>query len=262
MLDFILPKFPKHRTYCEPFGGSGALLFAKRPSQREVYNDINAGLVNLFRVVKDTDLASRLCHQLLLTPNSRLEHAQCKRCYPSIDPVEQARQFFVLVRQSYSSIFAGSWGFSIVSKGTSFCSAAKLVPPASRRLRNVTIENLDFAQLFDRYDAPDTLWYLDPPYLASTRVSEEVYEHELSDRDQHRLLNHIKRLKGMVIVSGYPSRLYDESLPGWKTLTTTVPCYSSPTNQTGRSRKPDRTECLWFNPIAWENKPARTRRAV
>jgi DNA adenine methylase len=48
----ILPLFPEHRCYVEPFAGAAALLFAKEESPTEVLNDINGELINLYRVLK------------------------------------------------------------------------------------------------------------------------------------------------------------------------------------------------------------------
>jgi DNA adenine methylase len=264
MVDFVLPHFPPHRVYCEAFGGSGAMLFAKPPAELDVYNDVDAGLANFFRVLKDPRLGLKLTFALKLTPNSRLEHARCRREYPSPDPVEWARQHFVLLRQSYSSIFAGSWGYSVASRGTAFHTGVSRLPDAAFRLQDVAVENLHFSELFDKYDAEDVLWYLDPPYLGSTRVSEKVYANELSDGDHRLLLSRILGLKGMVVLSGYPSRLYDDALCRWRRVTKTVRCLSSPTTAaSGRSTKPPRTEVLWVNAAAAaRNRLPRRRGAV
>lgn len=48
----ILPLFPAHECYVEPFCGAAALYFLKTPGKIEVINDINGELVNLYRVVK------------------------------------------------------------------------------------------------------------------------------------------------------------------------------------------------------------------
>ena len=48
----ILPLFPAHSCYVEPFCGAAALYFMKAPSEVEVLNDINGELVNLYRVVQ------------------------------------------------------------------------------------------------------------------------------------------------------------------------------------------------------------------
>lgn len=254
MLDFLLPHFPTHVGYCEPFGGSAAALFAKPMSAIEVYNDLNRDVVHFFRVLKDPALGRRLHEMLRLTPNARQEHADCRSRYPSSDDVERARQFFVMTRQSFGAIFNHKpWGYQINSGNSSFHSAVELLPSASVRLKSVIIENLQFAELFKKYDDDNWLWYLDPPYVQSTRRAKSVYQCEMDDDEHRSLLDHAKSLKGMVVLSGYSSDLYDESLTDWRLVTTTVRCYSSPTSAgTGRLCKPKRTECLWLNPKASE----------
>lgn len=252
MIDFVLGSFPPHDQYVEVCGGSGALLFAKAPSPGDVYNDIDPGLVNFFRVLQDPKLGFKLTLSLKLTPNSRQEHQRCSDNYPAADPVEWARQFFVLTRQSYCSIFDHTWGYSVESKGNAFHSAVELLLPAIERLSDVTIENLDVEPLLAKYDGPDTLFYIDPPYLDSTRQSKEVYAHEMTEADHQRLLDLVTDVQGMVVLSGYPSGLYDQSLSGWHKRTKRVPCPSSATTKvSGRTTKPQRTECLWINPQAW-----------
>jgi DNA adenine methylase len=260
-LDFLYACYPPHRVYVEVFGGAGSPLLGKTPAQVEVYNDINPGLTNLNTVVKDPVLSQRLRELLALTLNAREEHGGCKQNYPSSDPVEWARQFVVLTRQSRSAIFGSDWGYSIQSKGNSFGTAVNLILPVSARLRNVWIENRSFADLFPRYDSPDTLWYLDPPYLPSTRVTEEIYEHEMSHKQHELLLSLITKLSGMVVLSGYPSDLYDNTLVGWNRKYKQTKCFCSGTPHNGGGKgKPERTEQLWINPAATER--LRRSRAV
>ncbi|MBI5598654.1 MAG: DNA adenine methylase, partial [Deltaproteobacteria bacterium] len=49
----ILPLFPQHTCYVEPFAGGAALFFLKEPSKAEVLNDVNLDLVTLYRVVQN-----------------------------------------------------------------------------------------------------------------------------------------------------------------------------------------------------------------
>lgn len=58
--------------------------------------------------------------------------------------------------------------------------------------------------------------YCDPPYVHSTRASHHRYEHEMTDADHRRLLASLANLRCAVLVSGYPSALYDEALAGWQ----------------------------------------------
>lgn len=80
------------------------------------------------------------------------------------------------------------------------------------------------------------LVYSDPPYLTTTRTSPRRYRYDYTAQDHVALLALLKRLPCPVILSGYPSALYDEQLAGWRTLELQV------MNQAGV-----RTEKLWFN---------------
>jgi len=80
------------------------------------------------------------------------------------------------------------------------------------------------------------LLYCDPPYLQHTRSSGRRYRFDYEERDHIELLALLKRLPCRVILSGYPSALYDEWLGDWQTLELQV------MNQAGV-----RTEKLWLN---------------
>jgi len=80
------------------------------------------------------------------------------------------------------------------------------------------------------------LIYCDPPYLHSTRSSSRRYRFDYEEADHLELLGLLKGLPCQVILSGYPSALYDECLAGWQSLELQV------MNQGGV-----RTEKLWFN---------------
>ena len=48
----IVELLPEHKTYLEPYFGSGAVLFTKQPSAIETVNDLNDDVVNLFQVIQ------------------------------------------------------------------------------------------------------------------------------------------------------------------------------------------------------------------
>lgn len=65
----------------------------------------------------------------------------------------------------------------------------------------------------------DTLVYLDPPYVMSSRSSQrQLYRYEISDDDHLRLLTIINRLTCMVMISGYYSEMYASALRQWRTI--------------------------------------------
>jgi DNA adenine methylase len=216
MLKELLAFLPPHQTYVELFGGSGALLFAKPPSEVEVYNDLYKDVVEFFRVLRDQP--EELKRKLVLTPFSREEHRRAAEAYQqTVDPVERARLFYVLVMQSYGSIFGDSWGFGVKrDRSRPLARKADDLLLVAERLRTVEIENDSFEQVVRRYDSEDTVFFADPPYVARTRTHPKVYRHEMTD-DQHRLmLETLTATKGKVILTGYAHPLYDSVLSGWE----------------------------------------------
>lgn len=80
------------------------------------------------------------------------------------------------------------------------------------------------------------LIYCDPPYLRETRTSHNRYRFEYTQQDHVALLTLLKTLPCRIILSGYPSALYDEHLGGWRCI-----------ELQAMSRGGVRTEKLWYN---------------
>lgn len=97
---------------------------------------------------------------------------------------------------------------------------------------------VDFLQAFDFASAGQVLVYCDPPYLPETRSSSARYRHEYTLSDHYRLLQCLCSLPEnvSVIVSGYPSTIYDNALPGWRTR-----------EFQAMTRGGVRTEKIWMN---------------
>lgn len=94
----------------------------------------------------------------------------------------------------------------------------------------------EYLRSFDFASAGRVLVYLDPPYLPSTRLSAASYRYEYSEAQHRELLALIKTLPCAVILSGYPSRLYDDALVGWRKV-----------EFQAMTRRGPRTECIWMN---------------
>lgn len=251
LANLIVSLFPKHKVYVDVFGGGASVLFAKKQNNQEVYNDIFSDLVNFWRTLRSKD-GPELIQQLKLTPHSREEHTTCKKEYQSIlDPIERARQFFVLVRQSYAGTFANSYGTSIGGRNQSrvWVNSIDSLSPVIERLRNVQLENLDFRELIPKYDTVDTLFYCDPPYVHSSRSSKSAYNHEMTDIDHNDLLDILLSVKGKVVLSGYESELYAQKLKHWHLVSKIVNSSAAKT-----PNKIKRTEMIWSNfvPNRWQ----------
>jgi DNA adenine methylase len=251
---WIIDLMPPHRTYVEPFGGAASVLLRKSTSYAEIYNDLDGEVVNLFRVLRDRDMALELVRQLDLTPWARDEFEATYVVAP--DPIENAR---LLVARSFmgfgstATALRRKTGFRADSNRSGKHPAQDWtgMPPAllaiSDRLKGVVIENRPALDVMARFDGEDTLIYADPPYVHSTRSGkrihgglEHAYKHELTDDDHLELLTWLAGCKSMVMLSGYPHPLYEEALPGWRRVDVAA--------LADGARK--RTESLWINPAA------------
>lgn len=271
---WIIGHFPPHRVYTEAFGGAGFVLLRKPRSYAEVYNDLDGDVVNYFRVLRDPATAAALGNALRNTPFAREEF---KAAYERTDdPVERARRLVVRSYMGFGSnagtVRNNTQGFrnSTLRKGktkdlkqTGFRASSNLsgTTPAHdwanypaciasfvERLQAVVVENKPALEILQRFDGPDTLHYLDPPYVLSTRVNrhKDSYAFEMTDEDQEDLANAAKGLRGMVILSGYESDLYCELYKGWNVIRGTAFAHGAKKT----------TEVLWFNDAAWANMPA------
>ena len=241
----IIALFPPHHTYVEVFGGSGAVLLAKQPSSVEVYNDIDPGLANLFRVIHDPKLCRRLERACRNTLYARSEFDLARE--PSDDPVERARRFLVRHRMSRGGL-GEQWSFSVKESrhgmGSEVWSWLATIERLSRlheRLQRVYIEQSDWREVLQRYDDPETLFYADPPYQQDTRVGGR-YTHEMNRRDHDELIERVLLLRGLVILSGYQHASYKplESC-GWVRRSCQVRAHSS-------DKRSRRTEQIWLSP--------------
>ena len=250
----IVAMMPPHRVYIEPFAGSLAVLFAKPPCRHEVVNDLDDAVVTFFRVLRDQpDELERVCE---LTPVARTEYASADLDDPTISDVEQARRFWVRVTQSFAQTAGRSTGWSVTtartqSKGSTSKTRLGRFAPCADRLSQVQIEHCDAADLVDRLATSDTVIYADPPYLDDVRVSRGTrgtstdYRADMCSEDAHRRLAEVLRATpATVILSGYPSDLYEDLYGDWWTHDIATKAHSSNSVLSTRSA---RTERLWSN---------------
>ncbi len=244
--DQIVALMPAHEHYVEPFAGSLAVLLAKPPSPHETVNDLDDVLVTFWRVLRErpTELA-RAC---MLTPHSRAEFDLCRKL-DAEDDLELARQVFVALTQGRSArLRRTGWRHYIDPAGCSVGMPGYLagyvdrMAPAVDRLQRVSLEHRPAAEIIEKYGTePSALLYVDPPYLGSTRANDRSYRVELiSDADHRALAEQLLACRAAVVLSGYPSPLYDDLYDGWdRTEIATA---------TGQGGKWDsRTEVLWSN---------------
>lgn len=220
---WIIKHFPDHITYVEPFGGAASVLLRKFPSAVEVYNDLFDGVINFFKVLRERP--AELIAVIDLTPYSRREYKRAQQ--QADDELESARRFYVHSWQGRSCAGnrkEGGWRYlktTTRSKTVSHDFAeTRHLWTVARRLKLVQIESDDALDVIVRYDTPDALFYVDPPYVDETRRSKgkrDRYHHEYVDDDHRQLADLLHGIEGMVILSGRVCPLYDELYPDWST---------------------------------------------
>lgn len=218
---WIISQMPAHKIYVEPFGGAASVLLQKSRSYAEIYNDLDGELVNLFRVARDQGEALRTA--LELTPFARVEFEDSYE--PARDALDQARRTVVRSFMGFgSNSHNKATGFRANSNrsGTTPAHDWRNWPGCFGaivdRLRGVCLENRDACEVMLAHDSPQTLHYVDPPYVMSTRDKGGDYRHELTDAQHRHLASVLNELTGMVMVSGYPCGLYEELFAGWKRI--------------------------------------------
>jgi len=193
----LLPIFPPHECYVEPFCGAAALYFLKVPASAEVLNDINGDLVNLYRVVK--------CH--LEEFVRQFKHALVSRQIwewmnstppETLTDIQRAARFFYLQKLGFGGKVKGR------TFGTSTTGGVRLnllrieedLSQAHLRLSQTTIEHLAWDECVRRYDRPHTLFYCDPPYWGT-----EGYGVGFELEQYDRLAELARSIKGRMVVS-------------------------------------------------------------
>lgn len=247
----IIAMMPPHVHYVEPFFGSGAVLFRKKPEDiSEVVNDMDGELIAFWRVLQSPELFDRFQRVIEVTPFAEPLWQEAVDSTPA-DPVDRAVAFFIRYRQSRQAL---GRDFATMVKRTrrgmndhvsAWLSAVNGLPEAVARLRRVLILNRPAVDVIRQNDGFETLFYLDPPYLHETRSSVGEYgAHEMTADDHKKLLTLLAGIKGKFLLSGYPSAMYDEFAQryGWNATRKPIDNKAS-----GSATKPKRTECIWCN---------------
>jgi len=243
---WVISHFPQHEFYVEPYCGAASVLMAKPRTQGEIINDLDGDVVNVFRVLRDPVSAKELERLVRLTPFAYEEY---KLAYDgSDDPIERARR---TIFRSFASIGSDgvsrrNSGFRGLKNNQASVTAAQewdrwplAISLFVNRLKGVLIEHRPALHLLKLYDRDNTLFYLDPPYVKSSRSRSSVlYANETTDDDHIELARVLHKIKGMAVLSGYSSSLYDELFSDWKKV------MKSSTAQNGKGR----VECMWLSP--------------
>ena len=248
-LDWLLPLLPNATHYCEPFGGSAAVLINREPSPIETYNDIYGEVVNFFRVLREQKDA--IVEAIGLTPFSRAEfEAAIKEPTEGLTELERARRFYILARQVRTGLAqkasSGRWAHCLLTSRAGMAGAVSRwlgavedLPLIAQRLLRVQIENESAIEVIKRYDSEETLFYCDPPYPHGSRGDSNAYANEMTDEQHKELAAVLRNVKGKVALSSYHCKLMDELYGDWQRVESKEKII--------HSVKTTRKEVLWIN---------------
>lgn len=243
---WIISQFPENyqeMTYLEPFCGGANVLLNKKPSKEEVINDLDENIIVLFRILRDQ------CTQFI----RKIKTIKYKESNFSIaskkaeNDLQKAINEFVLRRMSRGGL-KKAFAWSNRERGgqpgeiNAWETIIDSLPDISQRLQNVIILNKTAISLLKVFDEKDILVYADPPYLHETRESIDAYTHEMLVDDHIALADALNNFKGKVLLSGYPSRLYNRLYKGWKCESKKMPNHASQ-----KKVKSVKLELLWRN---------------
>lgn len=255
---WIATLIPLHRVYIEPFCGSAAVLLAKPAAPHEVISDLDSNVTTFFQVLRDQpDELQRACQ---LTPYARAEYFAAELAAEDLEDLERARRFFVRCTQAFNANGttggrSGSWSNGSrrgSSQAVSVRDVADRLHLVAERLRRVVVENRPAQHVISAYDSADAALYVDPPYLGTTRSSLDEskrraadYRLDMPTADDHRELAEVLHAcEGAVLLSGYPSPLYDDLYADWWRVEQRVQRPTS--NQRGRTGAAG-VEVVWSN---------------
>lgn len=241
LANWIISFFPKHHSYLEPFFGSGAVLFNKPRSNIETVNDLDGNVVNLFECMRSDP--EKLARSIYLTPYAREVYEKAFYENPE-EPFEKALNFYIRLNMGHGFRTNGEkvgWKNDVQGRERAYASQDWVHLPdkilqAAERLRGVQIENRPAVEIMERFNHPNVLIYLDPPYVLGTRHGKQ-YRYEMDDTDHEQLLNAAMSHKGYVLISGYDNELYRKHLKDWHVEETTSYC----------QKNIKKREMLWMN---------------
>lgn len=218
--DFIQSKLPLSDIFVVPFGGSGSIMLNREPVGLEVFNDIDSGVVNFFKVLRDNpeELVDRLdktpYHESIFEESKHLLKTDC-------EGMDKAIAFFVVTTMSYNSTNS-SFAYSTKeirrnrSQSVSrYQSKIDELERISTRLSRIQFFNRSAIEIIEKFQREGTLMYLDPPYPGEVRSSIGAYSNEMSEDEHIEMLDIIKDSNVRIAISTYENDLYNDYLKDW-----------------------------------------------
>lgn len=244
----IISLFPPHRIYLEAFGGGASVLLNKPPAEVEAYNDLDLKITRLFRVLQKQ--GREFVERVQFVPYSECEFESAAHYPPDASEVDKAVCDFIRWRQSFGGR-GKTWSCTtkrarggMAGDVNAWWTAIDQLPEIVERLRRVEILSQSAIEAIRRFDDADALIYCDPPYVHETRApnSRDVYGVEMTEEEHYVLGEVLNRCVSKIVVSGYPSELYEDIFGSWRRVEFDIANHAA-----GGRKKERKRETLWLN---------------
>lgn len=200
----IVEIMPKHERYVEVFCGAAWVLLEKEKVGFEVINDINNDLITFYRVIQDKTKCKELLNRLNKTLKSRYIYDEFKKNQDDEDfkdDIDKALKFYYILRLSFSGELSTGRFFTTPSDSRKLINYDTINDDFTKlhdRLKHVFIENKDYSYILKKYDKSNNVFYIDPPYLNTTR---DFYCCKFTIDDYIKLEKILNKLKSKWILS-------------------------------------------------------------
>jgi DNA adenine methylase len=261
----ICALMPAHTVYVEPFCGSAAVFFMKGLPQnknsnhyRETLNDTNGLIINFFRVMQNKRQQAELIERLEYTLYAQDDYKYSKLLCRDIvdDPVLMAWAWYVNVNFSFANKLNAGFGTANYSRELAIThyNRVERIKMYRDRLKCTTIMNEPALRIIERFDSPQTLHYVDPPYPETNQGHYSGF----TQQDFEQLIDRLKSCKGAVLLSCYDNPAVPDD---WIKHDFYAVAHSS--GLVGDKRglegqthtKPKRIECVWYKPASGILRP-------
>lgn len=217
VVDCLYPLFPDYSYYYEPFFGSGAVLINKQCKGREKVNDLDRDLYTLHKVMKDREQVKKLIQTFQTQPLTEEAFKEAKEKLnqkEELSDFERARCKYLLIQLSYNGMGKHYSGYNGKQFGDM---VAWKFPIICDRYQNVEFRNVDGISLMGedkvKYNS-DAFIFADPPYVLELRGNKNIYQCDLTDEAQVKMLETIQDATCKIMLCGYAGggHLYDKYL--------------------------------------------------
>ena len=253
--DWLISHFPYNYTkmhYVEPFAGSLAVFFKKKPSVLESISDLNKDIFNLFKVLRDNiDSFYHKVDNTLYNENDLIDVREILKNENS-NSLDRAWAIYIAHHLSFSGVgteVGFSYTLNVRPDSNSYLTQSRhkdiknIIPFIKKRLRKTQIFNREADWFVDKLKENNNVFmYLDPPYPES----DQRYKHKYTLDQFNSLLEKLYNVKFKFMLSFYEKesmnlKKFKEDKRFTFLYKDTI-CVSS-----GKTKKGKRTECILIN---------------